>query len=80
MFVFFFFFLAKIQNWPSIFQSFSFQYFNFQFYHLSSLTFNYFQFDTPLNPNYVLLLIGFFFLINFRIKRKKIKSDIKNKK
>ena len=40
--------LAKVQNWPFNFQSFSFQSSNFQFCHFSPLTFNFCQSRTSL--------------------------------
>ena len=74
-----------MQNWPSNFQSFSFQFSNFQFYYFSPLTFNCCQFGTPLNSSYVLPLIesklcrfGSFFN-KFRNLKKK-KTDIRKKK
>ena len=79
---------TKIQNWPSNFQSFSFQSSNFQFCHFSPLTFSCCQFSTLLNFSYILLLIEpkrrhfgslFFFYNKFQNLKKK-KLILKKKK
>ena len=75
-----------MQNWLFNFQSFSFQSFNFQFCHFNPLTFNCCQFNTPLNPSYVMPLIKlkrrrfiFFFFFYLELKDILKKTDIKKK-
>ena len=70
-----------MKNWPSNFQSFSFQSSNFQFYHFNLLTFNYCQFSIPLDLNYLLPLsepkrrcFDFFFFVIKKIKKNVIKK------
>ena len=67
---------AKMQNWPSNFHNFSFQFSNFQFCQFSLLTFNFCQFKTLLqicyccrytHQNDAVLHVVFFF---FRKKKK----------
>ena len=76
-----------MQNWSSIFQSFSFQSSNFQFCHFSPLTFNCYQFSILLNSSYVLPLIepkrcrfDFFFNKFQNLKKIKKKKLILKKK
>ena len=72
-----------MKNWPSNFQSFSFQSSNFQFCHFNLLTFNYCQFSIPLDLNYLLPLsepkrrcfdFFFFFFVIKKIKKTVIKK------
>ena len=70
-----------MKNWPSNFQSFSFQSSNFQFCHFSPLTFNYCQFSILLDLSYLLPLsepkrrhFDFFFFVIKKIKKTVIKK------
>ena len=74
--------LAKIQNWPSNFHSFSFKSSNFQFCQFSLLTFNFCQCKIPLNLNYGLSLMSlkrcrfsFFFFFEIKKKKKNIEGE-----
>ena len=74
--------LAKIQNWPFNFHSFSFKSSNFQFCQFSLLTFNFCQCKIPLNLNYGLSLMSlkrcrfsFFFFFEIKKKKKTLKGN-----